>query len=35
LFKPTDELITIEKGKHNNLFDFAKANEQLDRILQQ
>ncbi len=35
LFKPTDELITIEKGKHNNLFDFDLANQQLNKILQQ
>ncbi len=32
-FKPGDELITIEKGKHNNLNDFPQFRKKLDSLL--
>ncbi len=31
--KPTDEFITIEKGKHNNLNDFQLFHQKLDSLL--
>lgn len=32
--KPSDEFITIENGKHNNLADFGKYRKKLDSLLQ-
>jgi uncharacterized protein len=33
LLKPVDELVTIDGGSHNNLYDYPKMIQKLDSVL--